>query len=350
METAEAFELLAEWAEGSSPLYAHVCRGIADDPDVLALAECVPEDRWRPHVTLSAVHLQLLRGVDHPLGEFYPSVTDDPRDPAEAYPHFHDFCVEWADDLRPLLRTRRTQTNAVRRCAGLYPAFCHLSALADRPLALVELGPSAGLNLNWDRYAYDYGQGTRYGATESEVVLESELRRGDPPLHDDPPTVASRVGIDLHPLDPTDPDDADWLRALVWPDHADRRAILDAALAVARDHPPNVVSGDAVDDLPRHVRAAPDDAAVVVYNTAVLYQFPDERRADLRETLRGLGAERDLYWLSGEGDSSDDNAFGLDLTRFPGSETERLDLTRFPGGETERLGRCEQHGRWVEWA
>lgn len=337
MDRSEAFQSLAEWAKGSSPLYARICRGIADDPDVLALAEQVPDDRWPPHVTLSAVHFLLLRGADHSLATFYPSVADDPRDPSDVYPHFHDFCVEHADDLRPILRTRRTQTNAVRRCAGLYPAFCHLAELTDSPLAFVELGPSAGLNLNWDRYAYDYGTGERYGTRDSAVVLESELRRGNPPLHDSPPEVASRVGIDLHPLDPTDPDDSDWLRALVWPDHGDRRELLDAALSVARDHPPNVVAGDAVDDLPRHVRAAPDDATLVVFNTAVLYQLPDDEQEALRGTLATLGDEREIYWLSGEGDSSDDNAFGLDLTQYP-------------SGETDRLGRYEQHGRWVEWA
>lgn len=336
MDLADAFRFLADWAEGSSPLYARICRGIADDSDVLALAECVPEERWPPHVTLSAVHFLLLRNARHSLAEFYPSATDDPRNPEAVYPHFHDFCVEHEDDLRPLLETRRTQTNAVRRCTALYPAFCHLSARADGPLALIELGPSAGLNLNWDRYAYDYGTGRRYGMTDSTVVLESKVRRGKPPLHDTPPAVTSRVGIDLNPLDPTDPDDADWLRALVWPDHGDRRKLLDAALSVAREHPPNVVAGDAVADLPEHVREAPDDATPVVFNTAVLYQMPDEQRTALRETLASLGTERELYWLSGEGDSADDNAFGLDLTRFP-------------GGETGRLGRYEQHGRWVEW-
>ena len=337
MDLPAAFRSLAEWADGSSPLYAHLCRGIADDPAVLALAECVPADRWPPHVTLSAVHFLLLRGADHPLADFYPSVADDPCAPEDVYPHFHDFCVELADDLRAILQTRRTQTNAVGRCAALYPAFCHVADRIGGPLALVELGPSAGLNLNWDRYAYDYGTGRRRCEPDSAVVLESALRRGDPPLHDTAPAVASRVGIDRNPLDPTDAADADWLRALVWPDHRDRRELLDAALSVARDHPPNVVEGDAVDDLPVHVRGAPADATVVVFNTAVLYQLPDERRVALRETLATLGDERELCWLSGEGDSAADNAFGLDLIRYP-------------GGDTDRLGRYEQHGRWVEWA
>ena len=336
MDLADAFRFLADWADGSSPLYARICRGIADDPDVLQLADHVPEERWPPHVTLSAVHYLLLRGAGHPLAAYYPTVTDDPRDPEGVYPHFHDFCLDRAADLRPLLETRRTQTNAVRRCTALYPAFCHLDERVDGPLALVELGPSAGLNLNWDRYAYDYETGRRYGAPNTSVVIQSDLRAGDPPLHDAPPSVASRVGIDLHPLDASDPDDADWLRALVWPDHRDRREVLDAALSVAHDHPPTVVSGDAIDDLPSHVRAAPDDATVVVFNTAVLYQLPDERHTALESTLSSLGDERELYWLSGEGESSDENAFGLDCTRFP-------------GGERNRLGRYEQHGRWVEW-
>lgn len=336
MDLPSAFRELAAWAEGTSPLYERLCRGVADDPDALTLAGQVPPERSPPHVLLAAVHFLLLREADHQLREFYPSATDDVRPPADAYPAFHEFCVERADDLRPLLRERRTQTNAVRRCTALFPAFCHLAREAGEPLALVELGPSAGLNLLWDRYAYDYGTGLTHGATDSPVVLDSDLRGGTPPTPESVPTVASRVGVDLHPLDVTDADDADWLRALVWPEHADRRELLDRALSVAREYPPRLVEGDAVDDLPALVRDAPADATVCAFNTSVLYQLPDERRAALRETLAALGEEREVYWLSGEGADEKEHAMALELTRFP-------------GGETETLGRYEQHGRWVDW-
>lgn len=349
MDLPGAFRELADWAEGTSPLYERLCRGIARDDDALALAEEVPEDRSPPHVLLAAVHHRLLRGDDHDLAEFYPSVTDDPRDPTNVYPAFHDFCLSRAVDLRPALGGSRTQTNAVGRCAALYPGFARVASEARAgdggdpsrgdgadPLALVELGPSAGLNLLWDRYAYDYGTGRLYGADSSPVRVESELLGGDPPLPGDPPPVAARVGVDRHPLDVTDPSDADWLRALVWPEHHERRALLEAALDVAREDPPRLVQGDAVDDVVPLVRDAPGDATVCVYNTSVLYQLSDERRATLRDRLSALGEERDVYWLSGEGDSSADGGMALELARFP-------------DGEPTRLGRYEQHGRWLDW-
>lgn len=335
MDLSSAFQTLADWAAGSAPLYEHLCRGIADDPALLDLAAEVPADRWPPHVTLSAVHYLLLAGDDHSLARFYPTVTDSPDDPTDAYPHFHDFCLSRADELRPLLRTRRTQTNAVGRCAGLYPAFCHVDQHTSGPLATLELGASAGLNLNWDRYGYVY-DGDRYGATDSSVTVRSTVRGGSPPLRETPPTVAARRGVDLHPLDPTDADDAAWLRALVWPEHTARVDLLDDAIAASQNHPPRVVAGDAVETLEAHARSLPDDATLVVYHTALLYQLSADQRAALRRALAAVAEDRPVWWLSGDGDTDADGTFGIEVTRFPGEET-------------VRLGRYEQHGRWVDW-
>ena len=103
--------------------------------------------------------------------------------------------------LAATLSTRRTQTNETARCAGLLPAF---AAVADgRPLALIEIGASAGLNLRWDHYAYDYG-GRAAGVPSSPLTIACELRGPHvPPL--DPPPVAWRAGIDLSPVDASDP-------------------------------------------------------------------------------------------------------------------------------------------------
>lgn len=336
MDLPSAFRTLGEWAEESSPLYEHLCREIADDPAILDLAADVPPDRWAPHITLSAVHYLLLNGADHPLASFYPSVSNSPRNPTGAYPHSRDFCLARADDLRPLLRRRRTQSNAVGRCAALYPAFCHIAQQVSEPLALLELGSSAGLNLNWDRYAYTY-DGERYGRPSAAVTVESTVRAGEPPLQETAPNVSARLGIDLNPLDLTDPDDAAWLRALIWPEHPDRLELLEAAIAASQESPPKVVTGDAVETLEQHASKMPDDATLVVYYTALLYQLPEEQQTELRRVLAAIGENRPVWWLSGDGETDEDGTFGLDITRFPGDET-------------IRLGRYEQHGRWIEWS
>ena len=106
------------------------------------------------------------------------------------------------------------QTNEVRRCCYLLPAVTLAARLAaPAPLALIEAGASAGLNLGLDGYAYDYGTGTITGDPRSPLTLHCELRGGTPPpLALPAPDIAWRAGIDLSPLDP---DDAAWLRALV---------------------------------------------------------------------------------------------------------------------------------------
>src|SRR5204862_296423 len=118
----------------------------------------------------------------------------------EAYPHFRDFCLARQADIVDLLRTRRVQTNEVRRCACLMPAFSRVAGLAGGlPLALVEIGTSAGLNLLWDHYRYEYAAGERAGVPTATVEIHSTFR-GDkrPHLPATLPTVQERIGIDLN--------------------------------------------------------------------------------------------------------------------------------------------------------
>ena len=117
--------------------------------------------------------------------------------------------------------------------------------MADgRPLALIEIGASAGEAL-WDRYAYDYGDRTA-GVASSPLTIACELVGPHvPPL--DPPPVMWRAGVDLAPVDASDPADARWLRACLWPDQPARQARLAAALEVAREHPVDLRRGDLLD-------------------------------------------------------------------------------------------------------
>lgn len=332
------FRDLAPWAADTSPLYAHLCREAAEDPAVLDLASAVPEDREAPHLLLAAVHSLLERDSDHRLAEYYPSIATEARAPDEAcFPAFREFCLDHADDIRPLLRTRRTQTNAVRRSAVLYPAVATVAEATDGPLALVELGPSAGLNLLFDRYRYDY-DGRVVGDPDSPVTIESHVREGDPPLPETPPAIRSRVGIDRNPLDVTDDDDRDWLRALIWPEHEERRAALDGALTVAREEPPRLVEGDMVDDLPAVLDEIPDDVPVCVLNTLVLYQVPESVSAALTSLLEAQMTDRPLHWLTGERELS-------------GGESVRLNWKRpVEGGvRTTHLADYQPHGEWLAW-
>ena len=326
-----------EECAGYSPLYARLAAGVAEDARLLTLAANAAPGQPPPNLLLGAVHFLLLQGGGGALARFYPDLVPEPEPAAGAYPAFRAFCLAHEGAIRDLLATRRVQTNEVGRCAYLYPAFAHVAARAGRPLALVEVGASAGLNLNWDRYGYHYAEdGGRYGEPSSPVRVESELRgRRRPHLPPAPPPVASAVGVDLLPVDAADPEQALWLRALVWPEHRERAALLRAALDLARLHPPRVLAGDGVERVSSLVGGAADEAVPVVFHTHALYQFPEDH-ARLAETLGRLARDRDLYHLAVEGDRVD--GFPVELTAWEGGRA-----------STTLLARSHGHGRWIEW-
>ncbi|WP_234587978.1 DUF2332 domain-containing protein [Micromonospora sp. MH99] len=268
MTTAEAYvEFARREAHGVSPTYERLSDVVAHDGDLLALLDTLPPAKRQPN---------LLFGVVRWLG----GPVDDPA-------AFHDFTVAHWPAVEAEMRTRATQTNEAGRCAVLLPV---LTAL-PQPLALLEVGASAGLCLYPDRYAYRYGE-HRIGS--GEPVLECAASGFEPPTR--VPQVVWRAGLDLNPLDVTDPDDVSWLDALIWPEHGHRRARLRAAAAVAAAEPPLLIRGDLVDDLPALAARAPTDATLVVFHTSVLYQVPVARREAFVRLVRELPG----HWIANE--------------------------------------------------
>ncbi|HEY0069586.1 MAG TPA: DUF2332 domain-containing protein, partial [Chloroflexia bacterium] len=260
---AERFRRMAkDQFDGYSPLYERLAQGVADDPDVLAVVSEVGHGKpVLPLLLLGSVHYLLLKGAEHPLAAYYPSVVGYDRKPQDGdpYPAFHDFVLANRREIERLVQTRIVQTNEVQRCACLLPVFGLVYAEAlERPLALVEVGSSAGLHLLWDKYGYSYGPGTRYGDPNSPVQLNCELKgRFTPPTPDPFPRVGYRAGIDLDPIDVRDPDQVLWLRALIWPEHRERAELLERAAGIARQDPPRLLKGDMFDLLPQAVQSAP---------------------------------------------------------------------------------------------
>ncbi|WP_412747342.1 DUF2332 domain-containing protein [Krasilnikovia sp. MM14-A1004] len=261
----------AEFAElearGVSPAYERLSQAVARDEEILTLLDTLPEPKRQPNLLFGAVRL---------LGG--PVLDPDA---------FHRFVLaNWAA-VAEQMRGRATQTNEAGRCAVLLPVLAAL----PQPLALLEVGASAGLNLYPDRYAYRYGEHT---VGSGAPVLECAAT--GMPLPSALPRVVWRAGLDLNPLDVTDPADLAWLDALIWPEHDHRRSRLRAAAAVLAAEPPLLRRGDLVDDLAALAAEAPADATLVVFHTAVLYQVPSARRAAFTEVVRALPG----HWISVE--------------------------------------------------
>jgi hypothetical protein len=328
----------------ASPLYARLAVGIADDPALLQIATAA-QSRPVPNLFLAAVQYLLLKGAGRRLAAFYPGIAGSAaglsgaaaQEQGDSFPLFRAFCLEHAAQIRELLATRRVQTNEVRRCACLMPAFVHAARqAAGRPLTLVEIGASAGFNLLWDRYGYDYGAGQRCGDLGSPVQLACELRGSRrPPLATRLPEVDFRVGLDLNPLDVGDADAMLWLRALVWPEQQDRAALLERAIEVARQRPPRLLAGDALDLLPGAMASAPAGAALCVFHTFTLNQFPRAARERFAALIAEHAAQRDMWVIAIEWREPYPSVV---LTRFEAGARSELNLAY-----------CDAHGAWLEW-
>lgn len=324
----------------NAPLYTRIIEGVAGDEDLKALAATVRKGQPMANILLAAVHFQLLRGAKHPLRRFYPNLNGAARvDNEDPFPCFKAFVDEHRAALAPLIASKVTNTNEVGRSAFLHAAFRVVASEAGAPLHLVEIGPSAGLNQRWDRYGVRYRHGSEVytvGPQDSPLTLDVELRGdGVPPLGATP-KVASRVGLELNPVDLSDHGQRDWLRALVWPDQVARFVQLEKALAMSAEATPNIRAGDALALLPDALRELPESETVCVYHTFATYQFSEEMRQALDDMLVAVGLRRPIWRLSIEGTLS-------------GQAPMLLYAYRDGAKEKRTLADCSGHGTWLEW-
>ena len=242
---ARAYHLFAtREARGASALYEELAEGVATDDAVLDILLDLPVDKRQPNLLFAAAR----------------QVAGTPS----GYQQFRREFYDQLSAIVEIMTLRRTQTNEPARCAAIYP----LLATLPQPLALVEVGASAGLSLLPDRYGYTYN-GVPAGDPDSELRIDSSVEgpwSGPPGVL----TVAWRAGLDLNPLSVHSDDDVRWLETLVWPGQEQRLQRLHAAVRIARREPPRVVRGDLNHDLPSLVANAPKDATLVVFHTAVL--------------------------------------------------------------------------------
>ncbi|GAA3342544.1 DUF2332 domain-containing protein [Curtobacterium pusillum] len=265
-------------ARGQSATYERWALGVAGDPEMLALIGALPGMKKQPNLVFAAARF---------LG-----AAED------TYNEFRTWMLEHWDSLEREVLARSTQTNEAARCAVLLPVLSRL----DGPLALIEVGASAGLCLYPDRYSY------RYDADGCNVVLDPDdgVSNVTIPCRIDPasvptrlPEVRWRAGIDLNPLAPDDENNRAWLRTLVWPEQEDRRRRLDAALTIAAADPAHVVKGDLLDSITDVIAQAPTDTQVVVFHSAVLIYVDEPLRERFAELMR---SEQNVTWVSNEGE------------------------------------------------
>lgn len=308
--------------KGYSDLYYDLALAVSEDDDVVGFLADLPV--IQPNLFFASI--QFLTGPDG-----VPATGSDVR----------TFVQRRGREIADVMRARRTQTNEVGRCAVLLPA------LPSGPLALLEVGASAGLCLLLDRFHYEFGS-TRIGKESSPVHLRCTAV-GPVPLPSSIPHVMWRRGLDARPIDVHDDDAVRWLLACVWPDHRERRQRLEGAIALARANPPAVSAGDLVDDLPAVLATVPDDAQLVVFHSAVLTYVSPDRRQAFAALLAEASKRRDVVWLSNEAPGVVPEM----TTVLPSPNALRflLGRTHFSNGrrQDELLAHSHPHGADVTW-
>lgn len=348
---AEHLRAQAQVCRGRSPLYERLFAGFAGaaergfDGGVLGRLLSAPGPTSPVEARLlvvAALHHAALVDPGVPHARWFPTAVDDPLAPDEGAPGALAlaYLVEHEDDVAGFMADHRLQTNEVGRCAGLLPGIL-AAAAHGLPLRLLEVGCSAGLNLRFDRYRYRYLRGPTWGPTGGPVLEAAAEGAVAAALVPPSVEVAERRGVDLQPLDPTDPDEARLLSSFVWPDEHDRHRRLREAIAVAAATPVRLDTADLVGWSDEHARPVPG-VVTVVFHSIVAYMLDDAARGAF-----GRVVERGLREATPDAPLAHVSLEPPVDGELPELAVTLSDGTRPPVRQT--LLTADWHGRWVRW-
>jgi hypothetical protein len=342
---AHMWAWFATHCHDTSPLYERICLAVAGDPALLEYLRTVPPSAQLPPALLAAVHYLVLEGADHELAAIYADQAHE--DPG---PLFLDFWRAHRDALDHILATRHIQTNDCGRSALIAPGLTWVASRLERPLALVDVGASAGLNLRCDSYRIDYGSFGATGPGDSPVRIECEVVGGVPPIAPLLPPIVSRIGIDRSPVDLGDPDDVRWLLACVWPDSG-RLERTAASIRLAQTDPPRVLAADANDALPGVLAGLDDGALATLVTTWAFAYFSLEDRQQFIALLDAASLQRPIAWVSAEGPGTVEPLSEAAAAHPDPTGSDMLGAVLFEGGRHrgEFLGFVGAHGAWIDW-
>ncbi|MBV9634820.1 MAG: DUF2332 family protein [Methylobacteriaceae bacterium] len=290
--------------------------------DVLALRCC------------GAFHAQVRAGAAPGLQALYP--PNDLPEPEGLWGALAE-TIEAGDEHLTRFLDRPPQTNEVARSAVLLGGFLHIARATGLPLAIYEIGASAGLNLLADRYAYDLG-GITWGDPAAAVKIACKWLGNLPPI-EVALCIAARAGCDANPLDPSRRDDRERLLAYIWPDQPVRLARTQAALDLAVAAGPRVDAADAGAWVARKLGEPEEPGRVRVLFHSIVWQYllpptRDKVQRTIEACTAAATAGRPFAWLRMEPKDR---------------ESAALHLTIWPSGAMRQLARVDYHGRWAQW-
>ncbi|TDE23875.1 DUF2332 domain-containing protein [Actinomadura sp. 6K520] len=332
-------------AAGSSPLYGRVAVAVSESDEALRAIEAAPARKRHPTVILAALHDLALAGRAPALAAAYTSGDGDAAAGAAI-----DTLLSMTDAVAAIAARRRTRTGETGRYAVLYPAITEAARrMGANAVGLIDVGCSAGLNLNVDRVGITYGDGRSLGDQSSPVRMSASMVGERPVPAGAMPEVVARVGVGLDPVDVTDADEARWLLACLPPDRPEQLARLEAEMALAASAPPALLQGDAVEVLPEAFARVPPDALAVVTTTWALSDFPLEGRLRFLHRLDETAAHRPVAWVSAEGVGVAPAIPTFGDRRASGHSIIGVAVLDHSTVHTEAIGRCWSRGRLLSW-
>ena len=361
----QALEVARGWSPPGAPrswrLTAALFEAIAADDDLLGLLAVLPADRLPALLGSAAIAFLVRRDRPAALAGYFPEPgAAQPQFDEAFFPAFRAFCAARLDDIARLCQGHRYQMNEVARCTQIALGIAAAGPGSGGPVALVDLGTGAGLGLQLDRYRYRIGTGT-FGPAGAGLTLACEVRGPVAPPPGSLPPVATRIGVDLDPVDLADPTARAWLVACAPPE-ASALSRLAAAVDIARRHPATIIAGDVVDVLPRVLAGIPPQQHIIVTDAYTAVFLPGQRRAELAGLLAQAGRRRPVTWLSLDplvplGPAGRDSVQGLPLPPAligdyqHGGVFAVLGARTFDGASDRGrlLARAHPSGQWIEW-
>lgn len=343
---APSFVFQIDWSRKlGSPLYAEILsialEDLQRDGPVAAVVRDFEGDAVpgaMPLRMMGGLHRLVLRGQAPRLAGHYPTTggTPDGQTLAEDVLSTVDANVGY---LREALQVP-PQTNEIGRSVALFAGLMMALEGESRPVKLLEIGSSAGLNLMLDNFSYET-EPWSWAGTEGAPLLRPDWRGGGPAVPESI-DVLSRQGCDTNPIDVTVEAERLRLVSFVWADQVDRFDRINKAIDLVDPGSFQLEEADAAVWLRDRLAEPVPDGTLTVVQHSVLWQYlsPDTQH-DIDATFDRVGAEvtngQPLARVAFEA-SSDENHEGHVLT-----------VQRWPGGERRILGYGQPHGNWFIW-
>ncbi|TQM78687.1 hypothetical protein FHX81_0963 [Saccharothrix saharensis] len=341
---AETYRHFGE-VDAAGTLYERVAVALSESREALRAVEASPARKRKPALVLAALHDLALAGRAPALAAAYAAGDGDAAAAAAV-----DALSRLTDAVVDIAARRRPRPDETGRSAVLYPAIAEAARrVGATSVGLVDVGCSAGFNLTVDRVGISYSDGRTLGDPASPVRVSGRVVGGRSVPTWPMPGVVARIGIDADPIDVADADDARWLRACVPPDRPERRAALDAELALAASAPPLLLRGDAVEVLPDALARVPEDALPVVITTWALSGLSPEHRLRFLHRLDEAATGRPVAWVSAEGVGVAPAVPTFGDRRASGHSILGVAVFGHSTAHVEAVGRCWSQGRLLAW-